>query len=150
MSVAHTQQVGDDTVAGAALDVVVHHLGLYAVHGALAWRHLAEVVLYRALLVQHIRHVHRLNDLYKPCTTAGNQHQYTMFSPMNIQDQQTSPEGTMNPFLDTCLTWTTCLNQIDVNNSNTYSQKIILRQQLKITNAKVTQIIEVRIFKRNF
>lgn len=73
-ALAHTQQIGDDTVAGATLDISVHYFGRNAVQGALAWMVSPEEVQYVALAGEHLGHRARIDILQKAVLGAGRQH----------------------------------------------------------------------------
>lgn len=66
-----TQQIGDDTVTGAALDIRVHHFGCNAIKGTLARMMSPEEVQYVALAGKHLGHRARVDVLQKTMLGAG-------------------------------------------------------------------------------
>ena len=63
MSVADPQQVGYDTVSGAAFHVVAHHVGAYSVGAVLAGVVLHEKVLNGFVFSEDLCHVRTINKL---------------------------------------------------------------------------------------
>ena len=63
MPVADPQQVGYDTVSGAAFHVVAHHVGAYSVGAVLAGVVLHEKVLNGFVFSEDLCHVRTINKL---------------------------------------------------------------------------------------
>ena len=63
MPVADPQQVGDDTVSGAAFHIVAHHVGTYSVGAVLAGVVLHEKALNGFVFSEDLCHVRTINKL---------------------------------------------------------------------------------------